>query len=430
MTNVFRRRTLLRGITAGLASVPALSSLYGGTARADGDAPKRLIIYWTPNGTVHERFFPDSAADLTAKPILAPLAEHKDDLVVLKTIFSGTGDHKTGLPFSTTGNTAVISDDEDSSISIDQEIANAIGKETPLPSLTLAGQTKDNRRGYISANADGSRNAPIRDPWKAYEYVYGPYNGGGGENPGPDDLVARRSILDTVMSDIEVLQARVAGSERQKLEAHLEAIRQLEQNIGGTAVDCDTGNNIAPKTSHDYAQRIALHSELIASAFACDLTRTVSFMTAPAGHDNCNFGFLGVSGGDIHQSIAHSATWDNQTNEASNHMATVGAWHAEELARLINLLKSIPEGDGTIFDNTAILWTNECAWGNHGHNPIPVVLAGTMGGYFRNGMYLEEELLSSDGYRSILTSLANGMGHGIDTFGIGESSGEADVLLA
>ena len=179
MTNAFRRRTLLRGITAGLASVPALSSLYGGTARADGDAPKRLLIYWTPNGTVQNRFFPDSAADLTAKPILAPLADHKDDLVVLKTVFGGTGDHKFGLPFSTTGRAKVIADDPEAGISIDQEIANALGDATPLPSLTLAAQTKDNRRGYISANADGSRNPPIRDPWKAYEFAFGPYAGGG-----------------------------------------------------------------------------------------------------------------------------------------------------------------------------------------------------------------------------------------------------------
>ncbi len=232
------------------------------------------------------------------------------------------------------------------------------------------------------------------------------------------------------MSDIEVLQARVAGSERQKLEAHLEAIRQLEQNIGGTAVDCDTGNDIPPRSSHDFAQRTTLHGELIAAAFACDLTRVVSFMTAPAGHDNCNFGFIGVSGGDIHQSIAHSATSDAQDNDASDKMATVGAWHAEQLARIIDQLKSIPEGDGSVFDNTAILWTNECAWGNHGHNPIPVVLAGTMGGYLRNGLYLEEELRSTEGYRSLLTTLANGMGHAIDTFGDGDPSGLADVLLA
>jgi len=431
MMHAMKRRTLLRGLTAGLVSVPALSSLYGHEVRAHEEPPRRLVIYWTPNGTVHDQFYPDEASDLTSKPILAPLAEHRDDLVVLRATFSGNGDHKTGLPFSTTGRPNVISDDENAGISIDQEIANALGDATPLPSLTLAAQTKDNRRGYISANADGSRNPPIAEPWKAYEYVFGRYSEDGGTGPDIAELTAKQSVLDSVMDDLDALRSRVAGSERAKLEAHLDAVRQLEQNLDGTAIDCALGNTVPPRSSHDYPTRVRLHNELIAASLACDLTRVVSFMTAPAGHDNCNFGFLDLPvGGDIHQSIAHSSSGRTQDSAASEAMAMVGAWHAEGLAELISMLKAMPEGSGTVFDNTTILWANECSWGNHGHAGIPIVLAGSMGGVLTNGLYLPDELNSSTGYRSLLNTLAHGMGHDMETFGDGEPCGIADVLLA
>ncbi|MEX1368581.1 MAG: DUF1552 domain-containing protein [Nannocystaceae bacterium] len=427
MTKI-RRRALLRGLAAGLVSVPALTTLYGGTAIAGGSAPRRLVIYWTPNGTVPSRFFPDSAANLTSGSILAPLADHAEHLTVIRTTFGGTGDHKTGLPFSTTGNTAVIQDDADASVSLDQAIAGAIGAQTHRPSLTLAAETKSNRRGYISANADGSRNSPIKDPVAAFEYMLGPY--GGGATGGSGDLVARRSVLDTVMTDIQSLQTRVSPRDRIKLEAHLDAIRELEQGLEGGLIDCGDGNPVAPGTGFDYDQRTRKHCELIATSFACDLTRVVSFMTSPAGHDNTGFGFLGVEHGDLHQGTAHSATAGDQDNDASNKMATIHAYHAQQLAYLIDLLQQIPEGDGTVFDNTAILWTNECSVGNHGHTNIPVVLAGSLGGYLRTGQYIPEDLSSSRDYRSILATLASGMGHEIETFGAGETSGLASPILA
>ncbi|MEM9460998.1 MAG: DUF1552 domain-containing protein [Myxococcota bacterium] len=424
------RRTLMRGLAAGLVSAPGLTALYGGRAMAAGGAPRRLVIYWSPNGTVPNRFFPQGNAALTSGQILAPLADHADDLTIVRTRFGGTGDHKTGLPFSTTGRTAVIQDDEDSGISIDQEIANAVGGETYRPSLTLASQTKGNRRGFISANADGSRNPPIKEVAKAFEYMLGVHDGGGGGGDGPSDLVARQSVLDNVMDDIQSLQARVSPSDRQKLEAHLDAIRDLEQGLGNGPISCGDGNPVAPGESFSYHDRTRKHCELVATSFACDLTRVVSFMTAPAGHDNTGFGFLGIDTGDLHQGTAHSATSGEQDNAASDIMATIHAYHAEQLAYLIELLKGIPEGDGTVFDNTAILWTNECSVGNHGPSPIPVLLAGSMGGYLRTGQYIPDALSGATDYRSILTTLANGMGHGIQTFGEGEDSGLASPLLA
>lgn len=423
-----KRRTLLRGLTAGLVSLPSISAVFGGRrALAAGEHPRRLIVYWTPNGTVHNRFFP-TGSNLTEKPILAPLSDHAADLTLIKTTFSGNGDHKTGLPFSTTGRPKVIGEAE-SGISIDQAIASSIGSETHRASLVLTGQTKDNRRGYISANADGSRNPPMKEPADAFEFMFGAYGGEDPQVPGPDDVAIQGSILDVVQSDLSSLQARASAADKVKLEAHAEAIRQLEKDIEGGPIECETTNPIPPDASFGYDERCHRHCDLIAASFACDLTRVVSFQTAPAGHDNTGFGFLGIDAGDLHLGTAHSATADAQDNEASDIMATIHAYHASVLAYLIDKLKQIPEGDGTVFDNTAILWTNECAHGNHGHRPVPVVLAGSMGGFLKTGQYLQEELGSATQYRALLATLATGMGHVIDDFGEGEPCGLAPAVM-
>ncbi len=435
-THVSRRR-LMQALTAGLVSAPAALSLWGGPARAHADPPRRLVIFWTANGVVQPRFFPNAVGDpITGKEILAPLAPHADDLIVLRSRYGGNGDHKVGLPYSTTGRPKVIADDPEAGISIDQEIAGAVGDATPRPSLTLCGQSKDNRRGFISANADGSRNPPIREPAKAYEYMLGPYMGGGEPSDGPDALL-QKSILDQVTGELVALQPRLSAAERIKLEQHLDGVRELELGVGG--IDCDTDNPISPDADHGLVERIQLHNDLIATSFACDLTRVVSFMTTPAGHDNASFGFLGVEGA-LHgpeNTISHRASKSfdpsdsSQLNEDDDKMTLIHTWMAEQLAYLIERLKAIPEGEGTVFDNTAILWANEVSIGPHGHDNIPVVIAGKLGGFLKAGsLYAPDEFKSGTGYRSVLTTLARGMGHEIDNFGEGEACGVAEGLMA
>ena len=407
-------------------------------------APKRLVIFWSPNGTVPKNFFPTAGAqDLADTEILRPLLPHQDDLLVTRTVYQGTGDHKTGTPFSTTGYVNVIGanlQDPDPNkrphISIDQEIAQALGSSTRLPSLTICGQSKNERQGFISANADGTRNPPIREPANAYELAFGPYKGDGSQpapgGPGPDAAAVadvRRGIYDTVLSGIDGLQAKLPPPEKAKLQHHKDALTRMRAQIQDDPEDppefvCDAENPLAPSVRFDYSQRLDKHCELIADVFACDITRVVSFMTAPAGGDNTNFGFMGI-GGDIHQSIAHGCSpgWD-MLNANDLRMTQVHRFYAQKLAYLISLLKAIPEGEGTVFDNTAIFWLNECSVGNHGHRNIPIVIAGSMGGFFKNGEHIPEEI----NHLKMLIAMAQGMGHAIDTFGRNGMGVESRVL--
>ena len=386
-------------------------------AAAETGAPQRLIVFWTPNGVVQPRFWPTGEGSaFTLSATLEALAPHRDSLTFVRDVtYSGTGDHKTGQPFSTSG---FITDN--AGISIDQEIAQATGQQ----SLVLCGQSKnENRRGFISFDKSGAWVTPIRSPKVAYEAVFGPI---GGSAPSPAqsgrDAELEGKLLDTVVQDIEDLKKRLPQSELVKLEDHLSAMLELKKKVAGSAlpVSCDGVDGSVFDGEPDFETRVKLHLDLMAACIACDARRIFSFMLAPAGGDGTSFDFLGVSGGDFHNDIAHGSPGD-PAKEAQMHL--VDLWHADRLAYLIQQLKSIPEAGGTAFDNTVILWTTECSAGNHGHKDIPIVLCGNAGGALRTG-----QVLSGAKYEDVLISLAHALGHPIPSFGLAGSGPVAEML--
>lgn len=404
----WNRRELLVGTGVSLAMVALGRSLVK-RAHAQSTGSKRLIVFWTPNGRVQEDFWPSgSETGFSLGPGMAPLETHKQDLTILKNVtFSGTGDHKTGQPFSTSGFPS-----DNAGPSIDQEIADGLG-ETPL---VVCGQSKnENRRGFISFDKGGSWVTPIRSPQSAYESVFGPISGSSGEEPtsSGSDAELERKILDTAIADIESVKSRLPESELIKMDDHLDALVQLRGNISDNPliVECDQDGS-AFVGDADYAARVRLHCDIIASSIACDARRIFSYMLAPAGHDSTSWGFIGVSGGDIHNDVAHSS---HEAGSAMDKMRKVGLWEVEQLAYLIDSLKAIPEGDGTAFDNTVILWTTECTHGNHGHRNIPNVLVGSCGGTLKTGRFYDFE--DNPGWENVLISLAHAMGHEIGEFG-------------
>jgi hypothetical protein len=116
---------------------------------------------------------------------------------------------------------------------------------------------------------------------------------------------------------------------------------------------------------------------------------------------------------DGHHGIAHKADGD-APKLAQN--TQINRWYAQQLAYLVTRLKAIPEGDGTAFDNTLILWTNEQAKGNnHSVDRMPYLLIGNAGGYFETGRYVRQA--SEATHNQLLVSVLNAMGIETDEFG-------------
>jgi len=429
------RRTLVRGLGGAAIALPLLDAMRGRSARASGETPpKRLIVMYTPNGTIANNFWPGGAeADFTLSPILQPLAPHKQDLLIIRGVdmlssLSGPGDaHQKGTGQCLTATELLEGDfsgDAGQSagwaggISVDQLVAQHISEGTAYASLELGvavqGSTVSSRISYLGA---GQPLPPENSPYAAYQRLFGDALG--------DPLVIerraarRRSVLDAVSEQHRALSSQLGPDDREKLENHLLAVEniraRLEQaatTFGGECQPLDQSEIVDPSLVFNMPVVGRLQMDLLAMAMACDVTRVGSLMWTKSASNHV-FSFLDPAIKEGHHSIAHKG--DEDTIKVAQN-SQINTWFAEQLAYLIARLKAIPEGEGTVFDNTVILWTNEQAKGNnHSRMEMPYVLAGSAGGYFKTGRYLVQN--SQTGHNKLLISVLNAMGVDTDVFG-------------
>jgi hypothetical protein len=313
--------------------------------------------------------------------------------------------------------------------SIDQHLAEVIGGETFVPSLVLSGAPggTGNHRGFISYSGAGAPVIPQSDPGLLYGSLFS------AATQGEDDEVAKKlralrmSSLDAIKDDIAAIRARIPAAERHKMDAHLEGVRVLEKKYDESMAACVPPDAPPGDDLAIYPQRHALMFQMVAAALGCDLTRVVSLATACGGGDNA----LDIShfGGwvDNYHSTGHASggTADgvnSSQEECVEVMVDISRYYAEGLSGFVDLLKAMPEGEGSVFDNTLIVWCSEMSHGNHGNHDMPWVLIGG-GWHFETGRNLK---LPADygfppvpvsKFGDLLVAIANAMGSPITTFG-------------
>ena len=229
----------------------------------------------------------------------------------------------------------------------------------------------------------------IDDPTKVYDRVFADLVPTMGMTMGTDAATRKKAqkqaVLDALKNDIARISARLAGTEKQKLDAHLEAIKDIERRLGlGVPLGCEKPmgpEKLNPLDSLQVPAIGQLQMDLLAQAFACDLTRFATLQWMAAGKATA----MPWAGLDLnlHDDVAHRV---GDTDEARQQLATCNRWYAEQLAYLMTRLDAIKEGNGTVLDHTIILWGNEL--GNpaaHNNMDQPFVLAGGAGGKFRMG---------------------------------------------
>lgn len=429
------RRTLLRGVGGAAIALPLLEAMRGRSARAnEGQQHKRLIVMYTPNGTIAQNFWPTGTeTNFTLSPILQPLAAHKDDLLILRNIdmlssLSGPGDaHQKGTGQCLTGIELLEGDfsgDAGQSagwaggISLDQLVANTFGDQTPYGSLELGvavqGSTVSSRISYRGA---GQPLPPENSPYAAYQRLFG-------DALADPQMVQRRadrrrSVLDSVTEQHRALRSQLGAEDREKLENHLVAVEdirarleQVSTTFGGECQPLDQSEIVDPNLVFNMPVVGRLQMDLLAMAMACDITRVGTMMWTKSASTHV-YSFVDPTIKEGHHSLAHKGDEDT-VKVAQNTL--INTWYAEQLAYLIDRLKAIPEGDGTVFDNTVILWTNEQAKGNnHSRAEMPYVLAGNAGGYFKTGRYIVQP--QAIGHNRLLVSVLNAMGIDTQEFG-------------
>jgi hypothetical protein len=439
--NRFSRRTFLRGASGASFALPLLSDvLRGSTARAAAPAfPKRLFVFFTPNGTIPAEFFgPADQSTFTLGQILAPLEPHKKDLLVLdnldnKASIDASGDpHGVGFGCMLSGMKlltgaaamGMTSGGWSSGISVDQYVANTIGKSTKLASLELAGKDiAGSVFSRMSFSGPGQPLSPEADPQKAFDRIFASVMND------PASLRRRAlqtSILDEVSKQLDGLSATLSGADQMKVQAHAAYVRDIETRLQASAPgSCTTAparptvsgskpvdfmpydpNNAGHEVINaandvDFPGILKAHLDLVVGAFSCDITRVASLMAAPSRSDVV-MTWAGVT--MSHHEMSHQSDAQGMPG-----LIKVDNWYAQQLAYLISALKAVPEGAGTVFDNTLILWCNELGIGNiHSHTKLPLLIAAGKSTGFKTGQAVT--MPSGTPHNRILLSLIHGMG--------------------
>jgi hypothetical protein len=392
------RRRFLTGLGLGTAGLflPSLGWRPGrsGVADAQDSIPKRFVLVWTAHGTVRSRWKIDrpdlptdrdvefelgGLAESEMSPILQPFHRHREKLLVLEGIaqtstladavannhYAARSHLLTGAPFR--GSDVV----RPTAKSLDQYIAEAVRREGRFASLELG-----TNRSSLSTR-DGGEVVPVQtNPGAAFDMVF-PRDAVEAE-PSVDDVVRgeQRSVLDFARDEYDRVLPRLAAEDRRKLEQHRDMVRDLERRIAAlSGATCGRPELMASEAEFEHFARIA------AAALSCDLTRVVSIQM-----QQLQTAEFGAPPGDVHQDYAHAAVEGN--DHAVHWMTEYNLHHAREIAFLLDLLDSVPEGTGTLLDNTVVVWLTEMATGTHELRDIPVVMAGGCQGAFRTGRYL------------------------------------------
>ncbi len=378
---------------------------------------KRLVIFFSPNGTVHEHWRPTGSGSNFAFPsgsVLEPLEAHKSDLIVCDGLdFKGVANHEPGMSAMLTGgggaNTLT------GGRSLDQYVAAHLGVDSKFPSLDLGvatsawGASNQTRMSYAGP---GLYVAPDDKPMNVYERMFGPVFGGA-QLPVDKAMLRRKSVLDLLRGEIHDLRQMVGKQERIKLDAHLDALETVEKGLvsGGDCAKPDAPSLLNPQDNGSFPQLVKTQTDLMVLALACGMTNVASLQCSHTVSPVL-FSWLGMT--DDHHALSHKP--DSDPAGVQN-FVLAERWFSEQFAYLIQKLKDTPEptGDGTLFDNTCVLWAKELGDGRmHDCLSVPFVLAGSAGGHFQTGKYLQ---FDGEPHQKLLVSVCHAMGLNNPTFG-------------
>jgi len=410
---VIPRRTFLRGLGAAVA-LPLLDAMLPGRALAGSvaaKAPVRTAFLFVPNGAHMPDWTPAAeGADFDLPFILQPLQPHKNELLVISGLAQdkgranadGGGDHARSAgswltcsqPLKSEGSQIRVG------VSADQVAAQGMGKETRFASLELGlepgRQSGKCDTGYSCTYSNNiswrNENTPMTreiNPRLVFERLFA------SELPKEQGDVARRqalykkSILDFVLEDAKSLGRKVGGHDKQKLDEYLTSIRDIEQRVAqaekraaGANTKVAAGYEVPESIPESFEEHARLMCDMMVLAFQSDTTRVCTFMLANEG-SNRSYRNIGVSDG--HHSLSH-----HQGDHAKQmKIRDINRFHMQQFAYILNRLRSIPEGDGNVLDNSMIVYGSGLADGDrHQHDDLPLLMAGRGGGTILPGRHI------------------------------------------
>ncbi len=396
------RRTLLKGAGTALA-LPLLDSMTpAGRAWGQRDAARavRAAFIYFPHGATMSRWTPaQSGRDFELSEILAPLAPFKGSINVISDLShpraygpgGATAHHNRSGAVFLSGAMAQAGAEARLGITADQVAAAAIGQDTPLPSLELMIDEPSVSCGdglscaYRNTISWQSETSPLpmeSNPQVVFERLFG-------DGSTDAERRARRrqalSLLDAVTGQVAALERTLPASDRERLDRFVTDVREIERRIEQVGTRSAEGLEIPPRPAgvpEDVEEHIKLMMDLLVLAWQADITRIATFQLA-SELSNTVYPASGIRGA-FHILSHHSNLEENKAK-----FAVLNRYHVGLLAYLLAKLDALPDGDGSLLDNSMMLYGSGMSDGNeHNHHPLPVVLAGRAGGALDGGRHL------------------------------------------
>jgi hypothetical protein len=331
--------------------------------------------------------------DFQLEPITKPLEPYRKDLLFVEGLEpTNCNGHAGYCNMLTAATPARLGENDEigGGITLDQAVAQRIGKESRFASLQLGVGSGGSQKYGVLSWYEARKAAPADGrPRGVWDRVFA---GVAGKAPGDQEAIARlqrqrKSVLDGALAQAAALRARLGSVDQTKLDNYLQSFRDLEARITRSPAALGCGKPDAPtdpKGGSEVLPEVAkLQVENLAMAFACDLTRVATFQLAFEGHQGI-YPWLGVT--TRHHDLSHCDHDATAAPRAYPAQARISTWHAEVIAGLVARLRSIPEGTGTVFDSTLIVWINTLTYGaTHSNSRTPVLLIGNAGGALRTG---------------------------------------------
>jgi hypothetical protein len=426
--DLIQRRTVLKKIGLSTLSLPLLKqsgSLFGSNTQ---EAPRkqRLVVMFSPNGTIPKHFWPDNLGeDFEHKTILKPLEPFHDKMLILKDLHNkvrGDGDsHMRGMSCLLTGTELFPGNvmgggntpaGWPKGNSIDREICKHFqaneSTRTRFGGLHFGVGVKDTSDPWTRMSYEGPNQpvTPLSDPYEAYRKLYGNVR----------EKKQVRSILDDLREDLRKVQSQLPESDRKLLIEHAQLINRMDKQYA----DGNSLQNLVAKPpeipeglqnqNHNLPQLGRMQIDMLVNSFVNDFARVSTLQyTKSVGQAKMNW--LDID--DAHHTLSHEP---DKNQDAHDKLVRINTWFAEELAYLLKKLETTPEPGrkGSLLDHTLVIWTNELGKGNnHTLDHIPFVLAGNGFG-FQMGRAISCE---NSSHNRLLLSLAHAVGHPIESFG-------------
>lgn len=440
-----QRRTFVRGLGA-ILGLPLLEAMVPERVLAAGSAalPKRMAFVFVPNGVIVPEWEPKGeGTDWSLSPTLEPLSSVKSKLCVLSGLAQdnasakgdGPGDHARSSAAFLTGAHPVKTGGVDIKVgqSVDQVAAEKVGRLTRLPSLELGTEGGRNAgqcdSGYSCAYSNNiswkTASTPMAkeiNPRLVFERMFGSADDRDAARGRAKRDEYRKSILDLVAEDAAKLKLQLGQTDRRKIDEYFSSVREIEQRIERTRED--DSKRQAPDLKlpagipKQLDEHLTLMFDLMTLAFQTDTTRITTFMMANEG-SNRSYPMIGVNDGHHHLSHhQNKQDWIDQLKKIDKYLI-------RHFARFVEKLDSISEGNGTLLDQSMIVYGCAIGDGNrHNHNDLPILLAGRGGGTIQSGRRLSYP--RNTPLNNLFLSMLDRMDAGVEQ--LGDSTGRLKGL--